>query len=200
MSVTLLTGLGELNTNFILNDFDMYIQNTSATGGYVSTDWAKVGYTSPEKTVTPIREVYTREDKVPRVPTYQKTIRAGLELKFGLSNQNEDFEAMVSRGSKSTTSTATRIAHGTEEASTEYRAVRLVTTRDDGKYYAITVPKCEISMDGDKTYGGVDSEVITPLTLKAFYCSNLDATANLWYENYWATSVSPTADVPGGYA
>ena len=197
MSVTKLTGLGEVTSNYILNDFDFYIMNTSATGGYASTDWALVGYTSPEKTVNPIREVYTREDKIPRVPTYQKTIRAGLELKFGLSNQNAVFESIVSRGSISATNT--RIAHGTDEASTEYRAVRLVTKRDDGTYYAITVPKCEISIDGEKTYGG-ESEVVTPLMLKAFYNPSLDATANLWYENYWASSISPTADVPGAYA
>jgi len=196
MSVTKFTGLGEINTNFILNDFDCYVMNTSATGGYTSTDWALLGFTSPEKTVNPIREVYTREDKIPRVNTYEKTIRVGLEIKCALSNQNSSLEAIFTRGTSS--NTGARIAHGTKEANTQYRAVRFVTQRDDGYYYAITIPKCAISVDGEKTYGG-ESEVVTPLLFKAFYNPSASSTANLWYENYWASSVSPTADTAIGY-
>lgn len=199
MSVTKLSNLGEVTTNFILNDFDMYIMNTSATGNYDSTDWEKVGFTSPEKNINPIDEKYIREDKIPRIPTYRKTIRAGLEMTFGLSNQNATFEAMVSKGTIADLgATGSRIAHGTQQASEEYRAVRLVAQRDDGQYYAITIPKCSISIDGEKTYGG-ETEVVTPLMLTAVYNSEASATANLYYENYWASSVSPTADTPEGY-
>ena len=198
MAVTKLTNLGEIITNFLLNDFDMYLMNTSATGGYVSSDWALVGFTSAEKTITPIDEKYIREDKIPRIPTYRKTIRAGLEISCDISNQNETFEAMVSKGVISTNSTGTRIAHGTDQASEEYRAVRFVAKRDDDINYAITIPKCSISINGEKTYGG-EEEVKTPLLLTAVYNSQADATANLYYENYWNTGVSVTADVPPGY-
>jgi len=203
MSVTKFTSLGEVVTNFLLNDFDMYIMNTSATGGYVGTDWEKVGFTSPEKEITPIREVYTREDKIPRVPTYKKTIRKGLELKHGLSNQNAEFEAIVSKGTKSSvtgTNTGTRIAHGTDEPSVEYRAVRYVSKRDDGVHYCITIPKADISLDGSKNYGG-ETETVTPLLVSAQYNaqSGVNATANLYYESYFDSGVSPTADVPDGY-
>jgi hypothetical protein len=200
MAVTKFNNLGEVVTNFMLNDFDLYIMNTSATGNYVSTDWAKVGYTDPEKEITPIQEMYTREDKIPRIPTYQKTIRIGMEMKFGLSNQNAEFEAMISKGVISTSASGTRIAHGTKQADTEYRAVRLVCERDDSVNYAITIPKCEITLDGSKTYGG-ETEVVTPMLLKAFYNAGagVSSTANLYYEDYLVSGVSPTADVPDGF-
>ena len=47
--MALLNGLGEITTNFLLNDFQVYVMNTTATGGYVSTDWALLGFTSTEK-------------------------------------------------------------------------------------------------------------------------------------------------------
>ena len=63
MSVTKLTGLGEVTTNFLLNDFDVFIQNTSSTGGYLSTDWALIGFTGAEKSVDRGIERFTREAK-----------------------------------------------------------------------------------------------------------------------------------------
>lgn len=98
MAVSKLSNLGEITTNFLLNDFTVYVMNTSATGGYVSTDWEILGYTSPEKGFTPVNEKYTREDKIPRVPTYTKTIRIGAEMTFGLSNQNPTVEAILKQG------------------------------------------------------------------------------------------------------
>ena len=92
MAVTKFTtaNLGEITTNFILSDFSVYIMNTSATGGYISTDFKLIGYTGNEKTMTRIQERYTREAKIPRVPIYTKTIRKGMELQFSLLNFNEE--------------------------------------------------------------------------------------------------------------
>ena len=200
MAVTKLTGLGEVTTNFLLNDVDVYIQNTSATGGYVSTDWALLGYTSAEKTITPNIEKYTREDKIPRVPTYSKTIRVGLEVTADLSNQNKDIESMIKQGnSVSEGATGTRIAYGTNLATQEYRAIRFVAQMDDKSYWALTIPKCEVLQNGEKTVGG-ETETVTPLMFRAYYNPSADATANFYYENYWASNVSPTADVPAGYS
>jgi hypothetical protein len=199
MAVTKLTNLGEITSNFLLNDFTVYIQNTSATGAYVGTDWEILGYTSPEKGFTPVNEKYVREDKIPRVPTYTKTIRIGAELTFGLSNQNPDIETILKQGTKTDLgATGTRIAYGTDQATQEYRAIRLVAQLDSKEYYAITVPKGELSQNGEKTLGG-ESEVITPIMLKAYYNPSANATVSLYYENYWASNVSPTADVPPGY-
>jgi hypothetical protein len=33
MAVTKITGMGEVTTNFLMSDFDVYLMNTSATGG-----------------------------------------------------------------------------------------------------------------------------------------------------------------------
>jgi hypothetical protein len=202
MAVSKLTNLGEITTNFLLNDFDVWIQNTSATGNYVSTDWEKLGFTSAEKSITPIIEKYRREDKIPRVDTYTKTIRKGLEIISGLSNQNEDVLAFVKQGTKSDvtgTNTGTRIAHGTDEPAVEYRAVRFSSTRDDGVIYSITIPKCEITINGEVTAGG-ESEMVNEFMYKAIYNPSVDGTASLYYENYWDEGVSATADVPPGYA
>lgn len=201
MSVTKLTGLGEVTSSFLLNDWDVYMMNTSATGSYSGTDWTKIGFTSPEKTLNPINEKYTREDKIPRIPTYTKTIRVGLEMTFGLSNQNIDIEAMIKQGTKTDlgTGTGTRVAYGTNQAAQEYRAIRFVAQRDDKSYHAITIPKAELTQNGEKTLGG-ESEVVTPLMVKAYYNPSANATANLYYENMWTSAISPTADVPSGYS
>jgi hypothetical protein len=202
MAVTKFTDskLGEITTNFLLNDFVVWIMNTSATGGYVGTDWAELGFTSAEKTINPISEKYTREDKIPRVPTYQKTIRKGLEIVSGLSNQNEEVLAVVKQGTLTDlgTNTGTRIAHGTDESAIEYRAVRFSSTRDDGVIYSITIPKCEITINGEQTGGG-ESEMVNELMYKAIYNPATNATADLYYENYWESGISVTADVPPAY-
>lgn len=201
MSVTKFSNLGEITTNFLLNDVDVYVMNTSATGGYVGTDWALLGYTSPEKSINPIIEKYVREDKIPRVPTYSKVIRAGLEISCDLSNQNPEFEAIIKQGTiTSLGATGTRIAYGTNLASVEYRAVRFVASKDSGSNWALTIPKCEITQNGEKTVGG-EEESKTPLMFKSFYnsLSTVNATANLYYENDWASTISVTADVPDGY-
>lgn len=201
MAVTKLQSLGEITSNFILNDFDVYLMNTSATGNYVSTDWAKMGYTSPEKTVNPIIEKYTREDKIPRVATYDKIIRFGLEIGGDISNQNADFEGMINQGHYTDlgASTGNKVTYGTDTAPVEYRAVRFSTKKDDGSTYAITIPKCLITQSGEKIFGG-EKEVTTPLMFKAFYNPSANATGNLFYTNEWPSSISATADVPVGYA
>jgi len=201
VSVTKLNNLGEITSNFILNDYDVYIMNTSATGSYSSTDWTLLGYTSNEKSMNPINEKYVREGKIPRLPTYTKTIRMGLEVTFDLSNQNPDVEAILKQGTKSSetgTNTGTRIAYGTDQETQEYRAIRFVTKKDDNGYYTLTIPKAEVTQNGEKTWGG-ESEVVTPVMVKSYYNPNADATADLYYENYLTSGVSPTADVPSGY-
>ncbi len=199
MAVTKLSNLGEITTNFLLNDFTVYIQNTSATGGYSSDEWEILGYTSPEKGFTPVNEKYVREDKIPRVPTYTKTIRIGAEFTFGLSNQNPDIEAIFKEATKiDLGGTGTQLSYGTEQANQEYRAIRLVAQLDSKEYYAITVPKGELTQNGEKTLGG-ETEVQTPVMLKAYYNPSANATGNLYYESYWASNISPTADTPPSY-
>lgn len=203
MSVTKLTAakLGEIVTNFLLNDWDAYIMNTSSTGGYVGTDWALLGYTGAEKTANVINEKYIREDKIPRVATYIKTIRKGFELASDLSNDNEEVRAIVNQGTRSevtSANTGTRIAHGTDEAPIEYRAIRFVAERDDGVKHIIDIPKCEISQNGEQTLGG-ESEVVMPLMFRAVYNPSVDATANLYVENFLDDGISVTASVPDGY-
>jgi hypothetical protein len=192
--------MGEINTNFLLNDFTVYVMNTSATGGYVGTDWAVLGFTSAEKTMNLITEKYNREDKIPRVVTYSKTIRKGLEITSALSNQNEEVLAVVMQGTETDlgTNTGTRIAHGIDEPALQYRAIRFAGTRDDGVQYAITIPKCELSMAGEKTLGG-ESEVVTEILYKAVHNPSANGTASLFYENYWESAISVTADVPPAY-
>lgn len=199
MSVTKLTTLGEITTNFLLNDVTVYIMNTSATGSYVSTDWAVLGYTSAEKKINPVNELYTREDKIPRIPTYQKTIKKGLEVKCELSNQNASIEALLKQGTTiSLGATGTKISYGTDEGTKEYRAVRFAATLDNGTKWTLTIPKCSITQDGEKTVGG-EKETVTPLLFAAMYNPSANATGNLYYEEYLASGVSATATVPRGY-
>jgi hypothetical protein len=205
MAVTKLTlsKLGEIISNFLLNDFTIWIMNTSATGGYVGTDWAKLGFTSAEKNMNFINEKYNREDKIPRVVTYSKTIRKGMEITSGYSNRNEEVLAMVMQGTRSSvtgTNTGTRIAHGLTEAPLEFRAIRFTSERDDGVTYGLTIPKTEISLTGEQVMGG-ESEMVSEFLYKAIYNPNpaVSGTASLFYENYWESGVSATADVPPAY-
>jgi hypothetical protein len=202
MAVTKITSskLGEITTNFLLNDFDVYLMNTSATGGYVGTDWEKIGYTSAEKSMNKIHEPYTREDKIPRVSTFEKTIRSGLEITSGLSNQNDELLAIVMQGTRTDlgTGTGSRIAHGITEAPIEYRAIRFSSVLEDGTIYAITIPKCKLTLAGEKTLGG-ESEVVTDIMFKAVHNPSANGTASLFYENYWTSGISATADVPPAY-
>jgi hypothetical protein len=200
--VTKLTSakLGEITTNFLLNDFDVWIQNTSATGGYLATDWEKLGYTSAEKSMNNILEPYSREDKIPRVTTFEKTIRKGLEITSGLSNQNDELLAIVMQGTRTDlgASTGSRIAHGIQEAAIEYRAIRFSSQLEDGTQYAITIPKCKMTLAAEKTLGG-ESEVVSEILFKAVHNPSANATASLFYENYWDSSISVTADTPPSY-
>lgn len=208
MAVTKLTGLGEVTTNFLLNDYDVYLMNTSATGGYVVTDWAKLGVTGNEKSLNRIQEVYTREAKIPRVPIYEKTIRKGLEISSDVSNLNPDLIFLATQSTRNAsftltgtgingTVTGTKLSIGTDETAVEYRAIRFASTRDDGKYHVIDIPKCKITQNGEQTLGG-ESEVVTPLMFKAIWNSAANATANL-YEEYVVSSNSATGWVCQGY-
>lgn len=193
MAVTKVTStLGEITSNFILNDFDVYLMNTSATGGYVSTDWALMGYTEAEKTLTRVNEKFTKEAKIPRVPIFEKTIRKGLEVQFSLCNFNEDLLSIFSQGTKSSLgATGTRIAHGTTEATKEYRYLRFATKRDDLKHYIFDIPKAEITL-GEQTFGG-EENVVIPMTCKAFYNPTASATANLFIELLLTAGLNATA-------
>jgi arabinogalactan endo-1,4-beta-galactosidase len=73
-----------------------------------------------------------------------------------------------------------------------------VSTLDDGTQYAITIPKTDFTINGEQTVGG-ESETIIPVMLKAIYNPRGTGTKNLYYENFWATSVSATADVPPAF-
>jgi hypothetical protein len=200
MAVTKISSaLGEITTNFLLNDFDVFLMNTSATASYVSTDWDLLGFTSAEKTVNRINEKYRKEAKIPRVQVYSKTIRKSLEVNFDLSNFNEDLLAAFGQGTKSSlgAATGTRTAHGTNEPSLEYRALRFSTTRDDGKTYNITIPKAEIEI-GEQTFGG-ETETVIPLSVKAVFNPAANATASLYTEEMLVSGVNATATVPVGY-
>jgi hypothetical protein len=200
MSVTKIAStLGEITTNFLMSDFDVYLMNTSATGGYVSTDYALLGYTGLEKTLTRVNEKYRKEAKFPRVEVFIKTLRKGFTLQFDLSNYNEDLIAVFSQGTKSSlgASTGTRIAHGTSEPALEYRTMRLAATREDGDHYIIDIPKAEISI-GESTVGG-ETESVLPLTLTAIYNPNVSATASLYVEQFLDSSLNATAQVGSGY-
>jgi hypothetical protein len=200
MAVTKITStLGEITTNFILNDFDVYLMNTSATGGYVSTDWALLGFTGLEKNMTRTNEKYRKEGKIPRVQQYVKTIRKGLTMTFDLSNYNEDLIALFTQGTKTDLgATGTQIDHGTSEAALEYRTIRLASTRDDGKHYCIDIPKAELSIEGETTFGG-ESESVIPLSVSAVYNPNTAATKNLYSEMILTAGLNPTAVAPVGY-
>lgn len=199
MSLTKLASTGEITTNFLLNDVLCYIMNTSGTGGYTSADWKLLGYTSAEKTINPINEKYVREDKIPRVATYIKTIRKGLEIKCSLSNQSAELDAIIMQGTVSSLgATGTEVSFGTDEPALEYRAIRFVATLDNSTKWSLTIPKCQMQQDGEKTFGG-ESETVTPLLFKAVYNPNATADENLYYIQYLASTVSATADVPPGY-
>jgi hypothetical protein len=178
---------------------DVYLMNTSATGGYLSTDWALLGFTGLEKTLTRVQERYRKEAKFPRVEVFVKTLRKGLTLQFDLSNYNEDLISVFAQGTKSSlgAATGTRIAHGTSEPALEYRTFRLAATREDGKHYIIDVVKGEVSI-GETTLGG-ETESVLPLTLSAIYNGAADATASLYTELLLESSLNATAIAPGGY-
>ena len=194
MSVTKLTGLGESTNKFYLNDFDFYIMNTSATGGYTSSDWALVGFTSPEKTLDRGIEKFVREAKIPRVPVYKKTIRKKFVVNFSLDQFNKDLVALATNATR----TGNRLAHGTEEPSTEYRAIRFGSTLEDGTVWTITIPKAEISLSGEQTVGGEENSQI-PLVVEAIYNPSANGTASLYYELYQTAGISATANVPPAY-
>jgi hypothetical protein len=194
MAVTKLTGLGESTDKFYLNDFDFYIQNTSATGGYLSTDWALVGFTSPEKELDRGIEKFVREAKIPRVSVYKKTIRKKFIVNFSLDQFDKGLVALLTNA----TLNGNRLAHGTDEPSTEYRAVRFASTLEDGTVWSITVPKAEMTINGAQTVGGEENSQI-PVTIEAIYNPSADGTASLYYELYQTAGVSATADVPPAY-
>ena len=194
------TGIGEITSNFLLNDFDVYVMNTSSTGSYVSTDWTLLGFTGQEKNVNRIQEKYSKEAKIPRVEVYNKTIRKGLEVTFDLSNQNPQIIAEMSQGTlNSLGSTGSEIAHGTSEATKVYKTFRLASTLEDGTVYTITIPKTDFSMNGEQTVGG-ESETVIPTMLKAVYNPRAtSATRIMYYEQYLTSGISATADVPDGF-
>lgn len=199
MAVTKLTGLGELTTNFLLNDFDVYIQNTSSTGGYASTDWALIGHTGAEKSVDRGIEKFTREAKIPRVPIYKKTIRKSLKVGFTLDNWNADIVPLFTQATKITVNgTTTKLSHGTDESAVEYRAIRFSTTLDNGQVYSLTIPKAELSQDGEQSVGGEENAVF-PLVAEAVYNPSANNTGSLYYELYQSSGENATADVPPGY-
>jgi hypothetical protein len=201
LALTKFTSTGEITTNFLLNDVKVWLMNTSATGGYTSTDWALLGFTSSEKTINPINEKYEREDKIPRVTTYVKTIRKGLEVKCGLSNQSAQLDSVINQGTfvNLGTTLGARVDSGTSEPEMQYRAVRFSADLDDGTIWTLTIPKCEIRQDGEKTIGG-ESETVTPLMFKAIYNPRAPSeTRNLYYINYLPSGQSATADTAFGY-
>lgn len=195
MAVTKLTGLSESVDKFYLNDFDVYIVNTAATGGYASSDWALMGFTSSEKTLDRGIEKFEREAKIPRVTVYKKTIRKKFAVSFTLDQFNKDLVAIATNA----TQNGNRLAHGTEEPSVQYRAVRFGSTLEDGTVWSITVPKAEISINGEQTVGGEENSQV-PLMVTAIYNPSADGTASLYYELYQTAGISITADVPPGYA
>jgi hypothetical protein len=194
MAVTKLTGLGENVDKFYLNDFDFYLMNTSATGGYSSSDWALVGFTSPEKTLDRGIEKFEREAKIPRVVVYKKTIRKKFMVNFTMDQFDKEMVAIATNATRN----GNRLAHGTEEPSVQYRAVRFGSTLEDGTVWSITVPKAEITINGEQTVGGEENSQV-PLTVTAIYNPAADGTASLYYELYQTAGVSITADVPPAY-
>jgi hypothetical protein len=200
LALTKFTSIGEITTNFLLNDVKVWLMNTTVTGNYASKDWALLGFTSAEKTINPINEKYEREDKIPRVTTYVKTIRKGLEVKCALSNQSAQLDSVINQGTfLSLGATGSQVSIGTSEPEMQYRAIRFSADLDDGTIWTLTIPKCEMRQDGEKTLGG-ESETVTPLLLKAIYNPRASSeTVNLYYMQYLAKTQSATADVPDGY-
>jgi hypothetical protein len=200
MALTKLTNTGERITDFLLNDWTFYIMNTSATGGYVSTDWKILGYTDPEKNVTRTSEKYRKEAKIPRVQIYSKTIRKGLEITTALSHFDPELISVIAQGTVIDlgANTGTRVGFGTDEASLQYRAVMFSSTRDDGKIYNIVIPKAEVTQDGDQTLGG-EEEARFPVRVVATYNPTATADRNVWYEDLLESTVNATALTAPGY-
>jgi len=194
-----LNGLGEITSNFLLNDFNVYVMNTSATGGYDSGDWELLGFTSAEKNVNRVQEKYEKEGKIPRVVQYTKTIRKGLELSYELSNFNTSFAAEIQQATLvSLGGTGTQLDSGTQEATKVYRAYLLTSDLDDGTHYNIVIPKSDTQLAGEQTVGG-ETETVWPLVTKAVYNPAATATKNLYYEQWLDSSVSATAVIPPGF-
>lgn len=194
-----LTGLGEITSNFLLNDFQVYVMNTSATGGYVSTDWELLGFTSAEKNINRIQEKYEKEGRIPRVIQYTKTIRKGLELTYDLSNFNDEFIAELTQSTSiSLGATGTRIVNGTSESTKVYRAMLFTADLDSGEHYNIIIPKGDNQLNGEQTVGG-EEESKWPIITKAVYNPAANATANLYYEEILASTVNATSSVPAAF-
>jgi hypothetical protein len=168
--------------------------NTSATGGYASTDWALAGFTSAEKTLDRGIEKFEREAKIPRVVVYKKTIRKKFVINFTMDQFDKELIAIATNATR----TGNRLAHGTEEPSVEYRAVRFGSTLEDGTVWSITIPKAEITVNGEQTVGGEENSQV-PLMVTAIYNPSANGTASLYYENYATAGTSITADVPPAY-
>jgi len=150
-----LNGLGEVTSNFLLNDFNVYVMNTSATGGYATTDWELLGFTSPEKNINRINERYEREGKIPRVIQYTKVIRRGLELTYDLSNFNTAFAGELQQATKiDLGGTGTQLSNGTTETTKVYRAMLFTADLDDGTHYSLVIPKADNQLNGEQTIGG----------------------------------------------
>ena len=137
--------------------------------------------------------------KLPRVPIFKKTIRKSLKVGFTLDNWNKDLIPLFTQATKITVnSTTTKLSSGTDEAATEYRALRFATTLEDGSIYSLTIPKAELSQDGEQSIGGEENAVF-PLSAEAIYNPSANATGSLYYELYESAGVSATADTPPGY-
>jgi len=198
---TKLTGIGEITTNFILSDWTCYIQNTSSTGGYVTSDWAILGYTDAEKNITRNNEKYEKEGKIPRVKIWTKTIRKGMEITAGLSNFNEKFESIIIQGvwEDLGSGTGQQIKVGTTESTLEHRTVMFSADMENGKTYNIIIPKCIIRQDGDQTGGG-EEETRWPLRFVATYNPAAAANQNLYYDVYLTAGLNATAITPIGFS
>jgi hypothetical protein len=173
--------------------------NTSATGGYVSTDFELMGFTGNEKTISRIGETYEKEAKFPRVVVFEKTLRKGMNVVFDLSNYNEDLIPVFTQGTKIDlgTGTGTQISHGTSEPVKEYRTIRFAAQLEDNTHYIIDLPKCSVTI-GESTIGG-ESESVLPLTVKAVYNANTNATGSLYIEKFLASTLNATALPPPGF-
>jgi len=200
MAVTKLTTTGERITDFLLNDWTCSIMNSSATGGYVTTDWAILGYTSAEKNVTRTNEAYRKEAKIPRVQIYSKTIRKGLVITSDISHFDPELLSIFAQGTITSLGAGTgeRVNCGTDEPALQYRAIMFSSTRDDGKKYNIVIPKCEVRQTGEQVLGG-EEEAKFPLEFSAVYNPSATADRNLWYEELLESTVNATAFVPPGY-
>lgn len=197
--MALLTNLGEITSNFLLNDFQVYIMNTTATGGYVSTDWTLLGFTSAEKNINRIQEKYEKEGKIPRVIQYTKTIRKGLELTYDLSNFNTGFAAELQQATPSVyATTGTKLSNGTSEATKVYRAMLFTADLDDGRHYNIVVSKADNQVNGEQTIGG-EEETKWPIITKAVYNPAAAATNNLYTEYFVPSGVNATATLPEAF-